>query len=410
MNLQIAIAIALRALMRNRQRSLLTVLGIIIGVAAVIVTVAIGAGARSNIEATISGLGSNLVIILPGSTTTGGVNAGVGAASTLTVGDGLAIAQQVRHAAAVTPLATLRAQAISPYSNWQTTVAGVSPAWEFVRDWPMQSGTFFTDTDVATSAKVCVIGTTVQRELFPAGTSVVGQMLTINNVPFRIVGVLIPRGHSVMGTDQDDVIVMPYTSLMQRLSTSANGPDVVGALAVSVDAQENVGRAIADITQLLRTRHRIVPPQADDFQVRNLSDIAAAASSAGLTLQILLASIATVSLVVGGIGIMNIMLVSVTERTREIGLRMAVGARAGSILLQFLVEAVVLSMVGGIIGIVFGVGASALAARLGHFPFTVSIPTIALSIFFSAAIGVGFGFYPARKAAHLDPIVALHAE
>ena len=410
MNLQIATAIAFRALMRNRQRSLLTVLGIVIGVAAVIVTVAIGAGARSNIEATISNLGSNLVIILPGSTTTGGVNAGVGAASTLTVGDGLSIAQQVRHAAAVSPMVTLRTQAVSPYSNWQTTVAGVSPAYPFVRSWPMRSGSFFNDTDVATTAKVCVLGTTVEHELFPNGGDAVGQMVTIDNVPFRILGVLASRGHSIMGTDQDDIVVMPYSSLLQRLSTSANGPNIVGALAVSVDAPGNVGRTIAAISQLLRTRHRIVPPQADDFQVRDLADIAQAASSAGLMLQILLASVATVSLIVGGIGIMNIMLVSVTERTREIGLRMAVGARAGAILMQFLVEAVVLSLIGGGIGILCGVAISGIAARFGGFPFTVSLSPIALSLLFSAVIGVGFGFYPARKAAHLHPIEALHAE
>jgi putative ABC transport system permease protein len=409
-NLEIAVAIALRALMRNRQRSLLTVLGIIIGVAAVIVTVAIGAGARSNIEATISNLGSNLVVILPGSTTTGGVNVGIGTASTLTVGDGLAIAAQVRHAAAVTPLVGLRTQVISSYSNWQTSVTGVSPAWPFIRSWSIAAGSFFNDTDVATSAKVCVIGTTVERELFPGQGNVIGQVVTIDNVPFRIIGVLVSRGHSAMGTDQDDTVVIPYTSLLQRLSTSANGPDVVSGLAVSIDAPQNIARTIAQISQLLRTRHRIVPPQTDDFQVRDLADIAQAASSAGLTLQILLASIATVSLIVGGIGIMNIMLVSVTERTREIGLRMAVGARAGAILLQFLVEAVVLSLIGGAIGIVCGIGASAIAARVGHFPFTASLPTIVLSLLFSAAIGVGFGFYPARKAAHLNPIEALHAE
>ncbi len=410
MNLEIAVAIAFRALMRNRERSLLTVLGIIIGVAAVIVTVAIGTGARTSIEATISSLGSNLVIILPGSTTTGGVNVGIGAASTLTVGDGLAIVQQVRHAAAVTPMVALRTQVISQYSNWQTSVAGVSPTWPYIRSWTIKSGSFFNDTDVATAAKVCVIGATVAKELFPGGESPIGSMVTIENVPFRIIGLLASRGHSAMGQDQDDTVVIPYTSLLQRLSTSANGPNVVSALAVSIDAPQNVAPTVATISQLLRGRHRIVPPQIDDFQVRNLSDIAQAASSAGRTLQILLASIATVSLIVGGIGIMNIMLVSVTERTREIGLRMAVGARAQSILLQFLVEAVVLSLLGGAIGIVFGIAASAGAARLGHFPFTVSIPTIALSLLFSGAIGVGFGFYPARKAAHLDPIVALHAE
>jgi putative ABC transport system permease protein len=409
-NLQSAVGVALRALLLNRERSLLTVLGIIIGVAAVIVTVAIGAGARASIESTIGSLGSNLVVILPGSTATGGVNVGIGSASTLTVGDGLAIAQQVRHAAAVTPLVVLRTQPISQYSNWQTSVAGVSPAWPFVRSWAVGSGSFFNDTDVDTSAKVCVIGTTVQTQLFPNDEDPVGQMVEINNVPFRIVGVLTSHGHSMIGTDQDDVIVIPYSSLLQRLSTSANGPDIVGALAVSVDASQNVTRTISAISQLLRTRHRIVPPHSDDFQVRDLADIARAASAAGVMLQILLASIATVSLIVGGIGIMNIMLVSVTERTREIGLRMAVGAPAQAILLQFLVESVVLSVVGGGIGIVVGVIASGIAAHFGHFPFTVSIPTVFLALLFSAAIGIGFGFYPARKAAHLDPIVALHAE
>ncbi len=410
MNLEHAVTIAFRALMRNRQRSLLTVLGIIIGVAAVIVTVAIGTGARTNIEATISSLGSNLVVILPGSTMSGGVNAGVGAASTLTVDDGLAIASQVRHAAAVSPLVLLRTQVVSPYSNWQTQVAGVSPAYAFVRNWPVRSGTFFNDADVETSAKVCVIGTTVERELFPDRTNVVGETVTIKNVPFRVIGVLVSRGHSIMGTDQDDVIVTPYTSMLQRLSTSANGPNVVGALAVSIDAPQNVNRTIAGISQLLRTRHRIFPPQTDDFQVRNLADVARAASSAGLMLQVLLASIATVSLIVGGIGIMNIMLVSVTERTREIGLRMAVGARGSAILLQFLVEAVVLSLAGGGLGIIFGLAASAIAAYFGHFAFTASLPTIVLALIFSATIGIAFGYYPARQAAHLNPIEALHAE
>jgi len=234
--------------------------------------------------------------------------------------------------------------------------------------------------------------------------------VTIKNVPFRVIGVLVSRGHSIMGTDQDDVIVTPYTSMLQRLSTSANGPNVVGALAVSIDAPQNVNRTIAGISQLLRTRHRIFPPQSDDFQVRNLADVARAASSAGLMLQVLLASIATVSLIVGGIGIMNIMLVSVTERTREIGLRMAVGARGGAILLQFLVEAVVLSLAGGGLGIIFGLAASAIAAYFGHFAFTVSLPKMIVALIFSATIGIAFGYYPARQAAHLNPIEALHAE
>lgn len=410
MNLSVELTIAIRALMRNRERSLLTILGIIIGVAAVIVTVAIGAGARSSVESSIASLGSNMIVILPGSSFTGGVNVGIGTASTLTVGDGLAIAQQVRHAAAVTPLVTLHTQVISQFNNWQTSVVGVAPPWAYIRGWDMKSGSFFGDVDTSIGAKVCVLGTTVAGELFPGQPDIVGQTVTIDNVPFRIIGVLASRGHNAFGMDQDDTVVIPYTSLMQRLSSSANGPNVVSALMVSIDDPNNVASAIASVSDLLRIRHRIVPPQTDDFNVRDLADIAKVALSTALTLQVLLASIATVSLIVGGIGIMNIMLVSVTERTREIGLRMAVGAPNDAILLQFLVEALVLSTAGGGIGALVGIAASAAAARLGHFPFTVSIPAITLSIAFSAAIGIAFGFYPARKAAGLDPIAALHAE
>jgi putative ABC transport system permease protein len=409
-NLHLALDIAARALERNRERSLLTVLGIIIGVAAVIVTVAIGAGVRASIQASIANLGTNLVVILPGSTNTGGVNVGIGAASTLTVNDGLAIVQQVRHVAAVTPMVTLRTQVVSPNTNWQTTISGASPAWPYVRSWVLQSGSFFNDTDVALRAKVAVVGTTVASHLFPGQTNVVGQTIEIRNVPFRIIGELVSHGHNQFGMDQDDTVIIPYSSLLQRLSTSANGPNVVSALLISIDDQKNITSTIGDVSALLRVRHRIVPPEADDFQVRDLADIAKVATSTGVMLQILLASIATVSLVVGGIGIMNIMLVSVTERTREIGLRMAVGARNAAILLQFLVEAAMLSTIGGAIGVLLGIACAAAAAGLGKFPFTVSIVAIALSLAFSAAIGLGFGFYPARKAAQLDPIVALHAE
>jgi putative ABC transport system permease protein len=263
---------------------------------------------------------------------------------------------------------------------------------------------------VATSAKVAVVGATVARELFPGQTDIVGEPIRVRNVPFRIIGVLVSRGHNAFGMDQDDTVVIPYSALMQRLSVSANGPSVISALMISIDDPANITPTIDQVSLLLRTRHRIVPPQTDDFQVRDLADIAKVATSTGVMLQILLASIATVSLIVGGIGIMNIMLVSVTERTREIGLRMAVGARNAAILLQFLVEAAVLATLGGGIGALLGVCGSAAAARLGHFPFSISIPTIALALAFSAAIGIGFGFYPARKASHLDPILALHAE
>jgi len=410
MNLEVAVSIALRALLRNRERSLLTVLGIIIGVAAVIVTVAIGNGARASIEASIANLGSNVVVILPGSTNTGGVNVGIGAASTLTIADGIAIAQQVPHAAAVTPMVSLRTQVLSQTGNWQTSVIGASPAWTYIRSWDLQSGSFFNDSDVATSGKVAVIGTTVASELFPGQPDVVGRTIQVRNVPFRVIGVLVSRGHNQFGQDQDDTVVIPYSSLIQRLSTSANGPNVVNALMISIDDPANISSTIGDVTALLDVRHRITPPQTADFQVRDLADIAKVATSTATMLQILLASIATVSLVVGGIGIMNIMLVSVTERTREIGLRMAVGARNASILLQFLVEAVVLSTAGGAIGVALGILFSIVAAKIGKYPLSVSLAAVTLSLAFSGVIGVGFGFYPARKAAQLDPIVALHAE
>ena len=410
MNFELALAIAARALARNRERSLLTVLGIVIGVAAVIITVAIGAGARASIQASIANLGSNMLVILPGNSSSGGVNIGLGGASTLTISDGLAIKQQVRHTAAVTPVVQLRSQVISPHDNWQTSVVGASPAYTYIRSWDLQAGSFFSDTDVAMSAKVAVLGTTVAANLFPGQADVVGETIEIRNVPFRVIGVLVSHGHNQMGMDQDDSIVVPYSALLQRLSTSRNGPNVVGALLVSIDEEKNITQAIADVGALLRVRHRIVPPQTDDFQVRDLADIARVATSTGVMLQILLASVATVSLIVGGIGIMNIMLVSVTERTREIGLRMAVGAPNAAILLQFLVEAALLSTAGGAIGATVGIALSAIAAAIGHFPFTVSLPAVFVSLAFSAAIGLGFGFYPARKAARLDPIVALHAE
>ncbi len=409
MSLRAAIATALRALMRNKERSLLTVLGIIIGVAAVIVTVAIGTGARTSIENQIANLGSNLIVVLPGSTVTQGVNVGLGGAATLSVDDGLAIAR-LTHVAAVSPMLSLRTQVISQFNNWQTQIAGVSPSWPYIRSWGLQAGSFFNDTDVATSAKFCVLGATVAQQLFPGQGNVIGESVTIRNVPFRIIGVLATRGHSALGMDQDDVVVIPYSSLMQRLSMSAAGVRPVSALAVSVDAAVNIPGTIGDVTQLLRFRHRLFPQQTNDFNVRNIADITNVAASAGFTLQILLASIATVSLIVGGIGIMNIMLVSVTERTREIGLRMAVGARNRSILLQFLVESVVLSTIGGTIGVLLGILGALMAARIGKFPFNVSLVTIAVSLAFSAAIGIGFGYYPARKAAHLDPIVALRTE
>ncbi len=408
MNIAVAMRLALTAIVRNKERSLLTVLGIVIGVAAVIITVSIGAGARASIDRQIANLGSNVAIVLPGSTMTQGANGGLGAASTLTLEDGLAIAH-MPHVAAVTPMVTLRTQVISQFGNWNTQVQGVSPAWPYVRDWNLLEGTFFSDIDVATSAKVCIIGTTVAQELFP-NSDPVGATLTIRNVPFRVIGVLVSRGHNTFGMDQDDLIVAPYSSVIQRLQSSSFGASVISVLMFSVDQEQNMQSTIASVTQLLRARHRIAPNALPDFNIRNTQDIANVAESTALTLQILLASVATVSLIVGGIGIMNIMLVSVTERTREIGLRMAVGAPSRAILMQFLVESATLSTVGGAIGVVLGIAGSIAASAIGKFTYVPSPLAIAGALLFSAAVGIFFGYSPARRAATLDPIVALRTE
>jgi putative ABC transport system permease protein len=408
MNVLVALELALRSIFRNKERSLLTVLGIVIGVAAVIVTVAIGAGARASIDQQVANLGTNVVIILPGSTNTGGVNAGIGGASTLTLQDGLALLS-VPDIVAVSPMVTLRTQVVSPYSNWQTSVAGVSPAWTYVRAWDLRSGTFFGDTDVAMSAKVCVIGTTVESNLFPNGNAI-GQTIEIRNVPFRVIGVLTSRGHNTFGQDQDDTIIIPYSSAIQRLQSSNVASNIVNVIMFSIDDAANSQSAIDSVEALLRARHRIAAGTPDDFNIRNVQDLAGAAQSIALTLQILLASIATVSLVVGGIGIMNIMLVSVTERTKEIGLRMAVGAPANAILMQFLVESATLSTVGGVIGAMLGIAGSAVASAVGHFAFSPSPLVVAVAVLFSAAVGIFFGYSPAHRASTLDPIVALRTE
>ncbi|MDE2481199.1 MAG: ABC transporter permease [bacterium] len=408
MNLALALRLALGAIVRNKERSLLTVLGIVIGVAAVIVTVSIGAGARASIDQQIANLGSNVVIVIPGSSATQGAHLGLGGAATLTLGDGLAIAH-LPHVAAATPLVTLRTQVVSQYGNWQTQIQGAAPTWPFVRNWELSAGTFFSDTDVATSAKVCVIGATVASELFP-NADPIGTTIAIRNVPFRVIGVLTTRGHNVFGMDQDDLIVVPYSALMQRLQSSNVRADAVNTLIFSVDDPTNMTGVTADVDALLRARHRIAPSALPDFSIRNTQDVASVATSTALTLQILLASVATVSLVVGGIGIMNIMLVSVTERTREIGLRMAVGAPGRAILMQFLVESATLATVGGAIGVVLGVVGSLVASAIGKFAYQPDLPSIIGALVFSSAVGIFFGYSPARRAATLDPIVALRTE
>jgi putative ABC transport system permease protein len=405
MNLITIARMAVTALLRNRSRSILTMLGVVIGVAAVIVTVAIGTGARTSVANQINSLGSNMLVVLPGSLNLGGVRTGSGGASSLTAGDGLAIAR-LPHVAAVSPTVTVRTQVVAPAGNWATTITGISPSYTYIRNWPMASGTFITQPDVTSAAKVCVLGQTVVANLFPDGSNPVGATVLIKNVPFVVIGTLTPKGQSGVGQDQDDTILVPFTSALERLT----GGTTLGGMSVSVDDPANVNGVQTAMTALLEQRHAIAPGGQDDFQVRNLQDIASAAQSTAATLQLLLAGVAMVSLVVGGIGIMNIMLVSVTERTREIGLRLAVGARRSAILWQFLIEAIVLSTAGGAIGVVIGTLGS-LAVSLGaHWPAQVPLSAVVFSVGFSALVGVFFGYYPAAKASRLDPIVALRFE
>lgn len=408
MNVKTLVRVAWEAIVRNRARSLLTMLGMIIGVAAVVITVSIGIGAREAVAAQITGIGSNLVIVIPGSVNLNGVRTGTGGASTLTPGDGLAIAK-LPGVAAVSPGVGLHTQVVAGENNWYTSVNGVAPTFTYIREWAMASGSFFTDADVATSAKVCVLGQTVIQNLFPSGASPLGRTVLIRNVPFTVIGTLVRKGQSASGTDQDDVILVPYTASMQRLTGTWFG-GFVNVIAVSAVDQRSIPLVQNEIVDLLRQRHRIIGGMEDDFDVRNLQDIANAAAASATTMEYLLAGVAIVSLVVGGIGIMNIMLVSVTERTREIGLRIAVGARSLSILLQFLIEAVMLSGVGGVIGVVLGLIGSAVVAVLGHWPMAIPLGGILLAFSFSALTGIFFGYYPASKAAHLDPIEALRFE
>ncbi|MEK6683074.1 MAG: ABC transporter permease [Nitrospirota bacterium] len=405
MNLLIVFKIAGRALARNTMRSALTMLGIIIGVGAVIAMVAVGQGAKAQVEAQIASIGSNMLMVFPGSTTQAGVRGGSGTMTTLTNDDALAIQRELSSVRLAAPSLRTVAQVVSANQNWSTSVTGSSPEYFVVRDWSFSAGGPFTPSDLKGAAKTAVLGKTVADNLF-GSQDPIGQIIRIRNVPFKVIGLLSPKGQSAMGQDQDDTVIIPLSTLQKRIM----GVTHIQTILVSANSPEETVTAQEEVQRLLRQRHRIPPGQDDDFTVRNMTDIAAAAEASSRVMTLLLGSIASVSLIVGGIGIMNIMLVSVTERTREIGIRMAVGARGRDILLQFLVEAIVLSLSGGILGVILGVASSRIISVFVHWPTIISPSSILLASVFSITIGVFFGLYPARRAASLHPIEALRYE
>jgi putative ABC transport system permease protein len=399
--------VAFRALGRNKLRSLLTALGIIIGVACVVATIGIGEGARTQSENQLKSLGTNFLMVFPGTTTSSGARMGMGTSSKLSEADVDAIRDEVKSVVYVSAAIRTGAQVIYGNQNWSTSINGGEVDWPLIRSWNVDQGQFFTDADNRAAAKVCVLGTTVVANLF-GDEDPIGKTIRIKNIPFRVVGVLESKGGSMMGQDQDDTLLAPYQTVKKKIM----GTTAVGSVLASAASNEMVTQAQDEITALLRQRHKINKGagQDDDFMIRTQTEMLQQAEEQSKTMSMLLWSIAGVSLLVGGIGIMNIMLVSVTERTREIGVRMAIGAKGGDIRAQFLVEAVVLSITGGVLGIALGVGIQRAVAYYAHWPVLVSTNSVTLAFLFSALIGVTFGFYPALKASQLDPIEALRYE
>ncbi len=397
--------VALKALARNKMRTILTMLGIVIGVGAVISTVAIGEGAANQVQQQLASLGENMVMAFAGSVNSHGVHMGSQATKTLTPDDAQAI-RQIPFIKYVSPGVGTGAQVVYQDQNWYTSISGQSPAYFKIRQWPVIEGGPFTQHDVEAAANVCVLGETVVQNLFVDGENPVGKIINIHNMPFRVAGVLSPKGQSPWGQDEDNVIIAPYTTVMKKLS----GVSWLQYIQASATSSNTVTAAEEQIEALLRQRHHLRPDEDDDFIIRSTLDIANAQAQSARVLTLLLASIASVSLLVGGIGIMNIMLVSVTERTREIGVRMAVGATESDVQNQFLSEAVVLSLLGGSLGILCGVFGSMLVSGMLHWPTLIPAWAIAVAVAFSASVGVFFGYYPARKAARLDPIEALRYE
>jgi len=410
MNLASSIRIALRALRVNKLRSTLTMLGIIIGVAAVITMIAVGAGAQARVEDQIRGLGTNLVILFPGSVTSGGVRMGAGSRSTLTEDDSYAIQREIRGVQAAAPTLRGTGQVVAGNNNWSTVFYGVTPEYFEARNWVLATGKIFDAADISGSGKVALLGETVARSLF-GDLDPVGQVIRIRKVPFTVIGTLERKGQNLLGQDQDDVILMPISTARNRVLGGGTARQrTVGSVSIKVRDGEDMSEVIEEVRSLLRQRHRLQPGADDDFMLRNLSEVLQAREESSRIMTLLLAAIASVSLLVGGIGIMNIMLVSVTERTREIGLRMAVGARGRDILTQFLVEAVTLALIGGLLGIMLGVGGSYAIGHLAEWRTELNAQAIVLAAGFAGAVGVFFGFYPARKASRLLPIEALRYE
>jgi len=407
MNMLVIFRVAFRALARNKMRSALTMLGIIIGVSAVIAMVSVGQGAQASIQEQIASVGTNLLFVGAGSMNVGGVRSGTGATSTNTLNadDIEAIKRECSAVSMASPAVRAGGQLVFGNQNWNTSVQGVNEDYPQIRKWAVGSGEFFTEGDVRTAARVCVIGQTIADNLFP-GMDPVAQMLRVRELPFRVVGIMAKKGQDAQGRDQDDVVFAPYTTVQKKLLSIT----YIQFANVSAVSPEATYTAEQQITDLLRQRHKLGPNQDNDFFVRNMTDVADAADQTNKIMTLLLGSIASVSLLVGGIGIMNIMLVSVTERTREIGIRMAIGARSTDVRTQFLIESIVLSVTGGALGIILGVTLSLAIPKLLGWPTLISAAAIIGSVLFSAAVGIFFGYYPARKAAGLDPIDALRYE
>jgi putative ABC transport system permease protein len=407
--LWLTILSAFRILSRNPLRAGLTMLGIIIGIAAVIVMVSLGQGATTVVQAEISSLGTNVLIIVPGATSVGGVRGGLGTLSTLTVDDADEIQNKVYGVTTVMYATRSVLQAISEYKNWSTVVLGTTPEFIDVRNWPVAEGNFFTQSDLNSAANVAVLGKTAVQNLFEPGEEVVGSQIRIRNVPLRVIGVLAPKGQSITGQDQDDLVVLPFSTAERKvLGTQFLG--TVGIILVAARTQYEIPTVVDDIKDLLRSRHRLHQSEEDDFTIRTMEDIAKTIAGTSRTMMYMLMGIASISLIVGGIGIMNILLVSVTERTREIGLRMAVGAKRAHILLQFLIEAILMTAVGGALGVGTGIGLARLMTNMIGWPTIINTEAVVASFFFSLIVGLFFGLYPANKASKLKPIEALRYE